>query len=76
MANNEQLKVLLQGQWGAWNKRTIENHDKEPALIYKDLHYLVDLAFRLKRPLLLVPAVKEMYGMTYSRGEAGLLRTL
>ena len=47
----------------------------QSALIYKDLHYLQDLAFQLKRPLFLAPAVKEMYGrdLCQRRGEAGLL---
>jgi 3-hydroxyisobutyrate dehydrogenase len=44
----------------------------QSALIYKDLHYLQDLAFQLKRPLFLASAVKEMYGLTYSRGEEKL----
>lgn len=44
----------------------------QSALIYKDLHYLQDLAFRLKKPLFLASAVKEMYGLTYSRGEEKL----
>ena len=37
------------------------------ALIYKDLHYLQDLAFRLKRPLFTGAAAKELFGMTFSR---------
>jgi 3-hydroxyisobutyrate dehydrogenase len=37
------------------------------ALIYKDLHYLQDLARSLKRPLFTAGIVKELYGMTYSR---------
>lgn len=40
----------------------------QSALIYKDLHYLQDLAFQLRRPVFLAAAVKEMYAMTYSRG--------
>lgn len=44
----------------------------QSALIYKDLHYLQDLAFQLKRPVFLAAAVKEMYAMTYSRGEEKL----
>ena len=42
------------------------------ALIYKDLHYLQGLAFQLKRPVFLASAVKEMYGLTYARGEEKL----
>ena len=53
----------------------------QSALIYKDLHYLQDLAFQLKRPVFLASAVKEMYGLTYARGEetldfSALYRTL
>lgn len=53
----------------------------QSALIYKDLHYLQDLAFQLKKPVFLASAVKEMYGLTYARGEekldfSALYRTL
>jgi 3-hydroxyisobutyrate dehydrogenase len=44
----------------------------QSALIYKDLHYLQDLAFQLKKPVFLTSAVKEMYGLTYARGEETL----
>ena len=44
----------------------------QSALIYKDLHYLQDLAFQLKKPVFLASAVKEMYGLTYARGEEKL----
>ena len=37
------------------------------ALIYKDLHYLQDLSRTIKRPLFTAGAVKELYGMTFSR---------
>ena len=37
------------------------------ALIYKDLHYLQDLAFALKRPLFTGATAKELFGMTFSR---------
>jgi len=37
------------------------------ALIYKDLHYLQDLAFTLKRPLFTGAVAKELFGMTFSR---------
>lgn len=37
------------------------------ALIYKDLDYLQDLAFTLKRPLFTGSVVKELFGMTFSR---------
>jgi 3-hydroxyisobutyrate dehydrogenase len=37
------------------------------ALIYKDLHYLQDLARTLKRPLFTGSIAKELFGMTYAR---------
>jgi 3-hydroxyisobutyrate dehydrogenase len=42
------------------------------ALIYKDLHYLQDLARTLKRPLCTGSFVKELFGMTFPRGEEDL----
>lgn len=44
----------------------------QSSLIYKDLHYLEDLAFDLKRPLFTGSIVKELYGMTFSRDEEEL----
>lgn len=41
------------------------------SLIYKDLHYLQDLAKSLKRPLFTGSAVKELYGMTFAKGIEG-----
>jgi 3-hydroxyisobutyrate dehydrogenase len=41
----------------------------QSALIYKDLHYLEELAFELKKPLFIGSVVKELYGMTYSLDE-------
>jgi 3-hydroxyisobutyrate dehydrogenase len=38
------------------------------ALIYKDLHYLQDLARSLKRPLFTGSTAKELFGMTFSKG--------
>jgi 3-hydroxyisobutyrate dehydrogenase len=38
------------------------------ALIYKDLHFLQDLAKSLRRPLFTGSAVKELFGMTLSKG--------
>ena len=38
------------------------------ALIYKDLHYLQDLARTLKRPLFTGSVTKELFGMTLSKG--------
>lgn len=37
------------------------------SLIYKDLHYLQDLAKNLKRPLFMGSIAKELYGMTFSK---------
>ena len=37
------------------------------SLIYKDLHYLQDLAFRLKRPLFTGSVVKELFGLTFGK---------
>ncbi|HWR58398.1 MAG TPA: NAD-binding protein, partial [Thermodesulfovibrionales bacterium] len=36
-------------------------------LIYKDLHYLQDLARTLKRPLFTGSTAKELFGMTFAR---------
>ena len=38
------------------------------SLIYKDLHYLQDLARTLKRPLFTGSITKELFGMTLSKG--------
>jgi 3-hydroxyisobutyrate dehydrogenase len=38
------------------------------AAIYKDLHYLQDLASTMKIPLFTAGAAKELFGMTYPRG--------
>lgn len=38
------------------------------SLIYKDLQYLQELAFDMKKPLYTGSIVKELYGMTYSEG--------
>ncbi len=37
------------------------------ALIYKDLHYLQDLARSLRRPLFTGSTAKELFGMTFSK---------
>ena len=41
------------------------------ALIYKDLHYIQDLARMVKQPLFMASIAKELYGMTYLHGTAG-----
>ena len=38
------------------------------ALLYKDLHYLQDLARVLKRPLFTAAAVKELFALTFTHG--------
>ncbi|HXX53100.1 MAG TPA: NAD(P)-dependent oxidoreductase [Thermodesulfovibrionales bacterium] len=38
------------------------------SLMYKDLHYLQDLARTLKRPLFTGSTAKEIFGMTFSKG--------
>jgi len=38
------------------------------ALLYKDLHYLQDLARTLRRPLFTAAAVKELYALTFAAG--------
>ncbi len=42
------------------------------AMIYKDLDYLQDLARTLHRPLWTAGLVKEMFALTYARGEQDL----
>jgi 3-hydroxyisobutyrate dehydrogenase len=42
------------------------------ALIYKDLHYLQDLARSLGRPLFTGSVVKELFGMTFKDGKEKL----
>jgi len=38
------------------------------ALIYKDLHYLQDLARTMKRPLFTGSITKELFGLTFTKG--------
>ncbi|HAM49395.1 MAG TPA: NAD(P)-dependent oxidoreductase [Nitrospiraceae bacterium] len=42
------------------------------ALIYKDLHYMQDLARSLKRPLFTGSFAKELFGMTFAKKTDGL----
>ena len=42
------------------------------ALMYKDLHYLQDLARTLKRPLFTGSVIKELFGMTFAKKLDGL----
>jgi 3-hydroxyisobutyrate dehydrogenase len=51
------------------------------ALLYKDLHYMEDLAWTFKRPLFTGSIAKALYGMTFSRDSAnddfsGILRIM
>ena len=41
------------------------------ALIYKDLHYIQDLAIMVKQPLFMASIAKELYGMMHMKGTAG-----
>jgi 3-hydroxyisobutyrate dehydrogenase len=52
-------------------KEDFTNHFSS-ALIYKDLHYLQDLAWSLKMPLFTGSMAKELFGMTFARGMEGL----
>ncbi len=40
------------------------------ALLYKDLHYMEDLAWTFKRPLFTGSIAMQLYGMTFSRNRA------
>ncbi len=42
------------------------------ALIYKDLHYLQDLAREMKSPLFTGSIAKELFGMTFAKGMGNL----
>lgn len=42
------------------------------SLIYKDLHHLEDLACEMKRPVFTGSSTKELFAMTFSRGEGVL----
>ena len=44
----------------------------QSALIYKDLHYLQDLAKTLRAPLLTGSVTKELFGMTFQNGNDAL----
>ncbi len=70
------IEILLSGAGNSMvlnaKKEKILNEDFSThfssSLIYKDLHYLQDLARYLKRPLFTVSLVKELFGMTFSEG--------
>lgn len=74
------IEILLSGAGNSMvlnaKKEKILNEDFSShfssSLIYKDLHYLQDLARSLKRPLFTGSLVKELFGMTFSEGIEGL----
>lgn len=70
------IEILLSGAGNSMvlnaKKEKILNEDFSShfssSLIYKDIHYLQDLARSLKRPLFTGSLVKELFGMTFSEG--------
>ncbi|MCD1295872.1 NAD(P)-dependent oxidoreductase [Methanocella sp. CWC-04] len=58
--------AILNGKKEKLNKEDFSTHFSS-SLIYKDLHYLQDLAKSMKRPLFTGSMIKELYGMTYSK---------
>ena len=73
------IDILLSGAGNnpvfAGKKEKLVKEDFTPhfssALIYKDLHYLQDLARTMKKPLFTGSVVKELYAMTYADGIEG-----
>jgi 3-hydroxyisobutyrate dehydrogenase len=69
------LDILLAGAGNsmvlAGKKEKLVNEDFtthfSSSLIYKDLHYLQDLAKSLKKPLFTGSIAKELYGMTFAK---------
>jgi 3-hydroxyisobutyrate dehydrogenase len=57
-------------------KEKFQKEDFSPhfssALIYKDLHYMQDLARSLRRPLFTGSIAKELFGMTFAKKAASL----
>jgi len=74
------IEILMSGAGNSMvlsaKKDKILNDNYSPhfsnALIYKDLHYLQDLAFEMKQPLFTASVVKELYAMAYLKGCADL----
>ena len=72
----ECIEILLSGAGNSMvlnaKKENLKNGEFpthfSSALIYKDLHYLQDLCRALKRPLFTGSIVKEIFGLTRSRG--------
>nr|MBN2278458.1 NAD(P)-dependent oxidoreductase [candidate division Zixibacteria bacterium] len=59
--------MVLNAKRDKLSREDFSNHFSS-AMIYKDLHYLQDLARELHRPLLTATVVKEIFGMTFSKG--------
>jgi len=59
--------LVLNAKREKLSKEDFANHFSS-AMIYKDLHYLQDLARTLKRPLLTGSTAKEIFGMTFPHG--------
>ncbi len=74
------IEILLKGAGNSMvlnaKKEKLIKEDFSPhfssALIYKDLHYLQDLARELKSPLFLGSVTKELFGLTYKNKEEEL----
>lgn len=77
---NDSIDILLSGAGNSMvlnaKKDKILNNDYSAhfssALIYKDLHYLQDLAYDLKASLFTAGCVKELYALTYLKNCADL----
>ncbi len=77
---NDAIEILMSGAGNSMvlsaKKDKILNEDYSPhftnALIYKDLHYLQNLAFDMKQPLFTAGVVKELYAMAYLKNCADL----
>ena len=76
ISRDEVIDILLSGAGNsmilAAKKDKLKNAEFSPhfssALIYKDLHYLQDLCRTLNKPLFTGCTVKELYGITRSKG--------
>ncbi len=74
------IDILLKGAGNSMvlnaKKEKLLKEDFSPhfssALIYKDLHYLQDLARKTKSPMFLGSLTRELYSMTFNRGEDSL----
>ncbi|MCX7769990.1 MAG: NAD(P)-dependent oxidoreductase [Proteobacteria bacterium] len=74
------IEILMSGAGNSMvlsaKKDKIINEDYSPhfssSLIYKDLHYLQELAYELKTTLFTGGCVKELYGLTFSKNASEL----